>query len=106
MCDPNWDFFPRLLYKLKTGTYLPDDDIDKLIKFIDEVYLDGWSDGVAHKTNLTPIEHSERITEDLECSWWRLVSEYEPDFGPQKSPSSVSKVNAEARQAKKAIDES
>jgi len=99
MCDNGWDFYPDLLKRLTP------EEKRKLNGFIDDVYIDGWTDGNCHKGGLTPIEHQARITEDLECSWWRLIAEYDGEFGPQKSPSSVAKVNAESRQIKKMMED-
>jgi hypothetical protein len=40
---------------------------------MEDIYMDGWSDGVAHRTNLTPKEHKERLIQDLKDSWMRLI---------------------------------
>lgn len=42
---------------------------------MDDIYMDGWGDGVAHRTNLTPDEFRERITNDIKNSWMRLIIE-------------------------------
>lgn len=34
-----------------------------------DIYIDGWTDGNAHKSSLNPQEHRERLTEDLTYSW-------------------------------------
>lgn len=113
MCDPNWEFYPRFIHSLS-----PEDRL-KLNTFVDDVYVDGWTDGNAHTNSLTPTEHSERIVADLEVSWCRMMQEHivpdlgpvpenlvpPADFGTQKSPSSVAKVNAEAKQTRKMMEE-
>lgn len=46
----------------------------KVLKMMmNDIYMDGWGDGVAHKTSLTPQEHRERLTANLKNSWTRLI---------------------------------
>ena len=46
----------------------------KVLKIMmDDIYMDGWGDGVAHRTNLTPDEFRERLTNDMQNSWMRLI---------------------------------
>gem|GEM_PF-2849866 len=40
-----------------------------------DIYMDGWVDGVAHRTNLTPDKYRERLTNDIQNSWTRLIVE-------------------------------
>ena len=48
----------------------------KVLKIMmDDIYMDGWGDGVAHRTSLTPDEHRERLTNDIQNSWMRLIVE-------------------------------
>lgn len=48
----------------------------KVLKIMmDDIYMDGWGDGVAHRTNLTPDEYRERLTNDIQNSWTRLIVE-------------------------------
>ena len=48
----------------------------KVLKIMmDDIYMDGWGDGVAHRTNLTSDEFRERITNDIQNSWMRLIIE-------------------------------
>lgn len=54
---------------------LSDMQMKVLKMMMDDIYMDGWGDGVAHKTNLTPNEHRERITNDIKNSWMRLIIE-------------------------------
>jgi len=55
------------------GWDLNDDQIKVLQIMMDNIYMDGWTDGIAHRTNLTPKEHRERLTQDIKDSWMRLI---------------------------------
>jgi hypothetical protein len=47
----------------------------RIQELVQDVYIDGWGDGQAHKPSLTPKEFSERIQKDLEDSWSNLIFE-------------------------------
>ena len=53
------------------------DDIQiKILKIMmNDIYMDGWGDGVAHRTNLTPDEYRERLTNNMQNSWMQLIIE-------------------------------
>ena len=54
---------------------LNDTQMKVLKNMMDDIYMDGWGDGVAHRTNLTPDEHRERLVNDIQNSWMRLIFE-------------------------------
>jgi len=53
---------------------LNDSQMKVLKMMMDDIYMDGWGDGVAHRTNLTPDEYRERLTNDMQNSWTRLIT--------------------------------
>jgi len=46
---------------------------EQIQNFVYEIYLDGWTDGQCHKTNLTPNEFKERAMKDLKDSWSAMI---------------------------------
>ena len=64
----------RYYYAIKSWG-LSDMQMKVLKMMMDDIYMDGWGDGAAHKTNLTPDEFRERLTNDMQNSWMRLIIE-------------------------------
>ena len=54
---------------------LDDTQLCMLRLMIDDVYIDGWTDGNASIGGLSPREYKERISNDIANSWSRLISE-------------------------------
>lgn len=54
-------------------TRLSDEEKEKLKNLINDIYIDGWTDGNAHSSALTPLEVSERVENDFNDSWSNMI---------------------------------
>jgi hypothetical protein len=73
MSNPLWDA-NQFAFTIKSWG-LTKAQTKVILRMMDDIYMDGWGDGVAHRTNLTPNEHRERLTNDIQNSWTRLIVE-------------------------------
>jgi len=73
MSNPLWDA-NQFAYTIKSWG-LTETQTKVILKMMDDIYMDGWGDGVAHRYNLTPDEQKERLTKDMQNSWTGLIVE-------------------------------